>query len=163
MIEERWARHPAFPDYEVSDLGGVRRLEPGKGTRPGRLKAHSINATGYHTVMLGAKPRKVHALVLETFVGPRPTGCDACHINGNRADNALPNLRWGTRAENMADARAAGTDSRCDRHPAAKLTWAQVCDIRSRYAAGVTQKALAAEYGISRGHASYIINRGWKP
>jgi DNA-binding MarR family transcriptional regulator len=40
-----------------------------------------------------------------------------------------------------------------------KLTNEQVTDIRQRYAAGgVTQYALAAEYGIDQGHVSAIVN-----
>jgi hypothetical protein len=163
MSAEVWARHPVYVDYDVSTLGRVRRATPKKGTRVGLIKVARANATGYLTVMVGVKPRKVHALVLETFVGPRPEGHDACHNDGDRTNNVLANLRWATRAENMADARVHGTDSRCDRHPAAKLTWEQVRDIRARYAAGELQKHLAPQYGVSKAHVSYVINKGWNP
>lgn len=45
----------------------------------------------------------------------------------------------------------------------AVLTWEIVRDIRSRYAAGEMLKNLCAEYGISRGHGSQIVNHKiWK-
>lgn len=49
------------------------------------------------------KTRVVHHLVLETFVGFRPPGKDACHKDDNPANNHLDNLYWGTRQENMRD------------------------------------------------------------
>lgn len=109
MSEEAWARHPTYVDYDISTLGRVRRATPKKGTRVGHILSPRPNDTGYLTVVIGNKPRKVHALVLETFVGPRPLKHDGCHNDGDRTNNALPNLRWATRAENMADARAHGT------------------------------------------------------
>jgi hypothetical protein len=48
----------------------------------------------------GLVRRKVYHLVLEAFVGPRPPGTEAMHLDGDRASNALSNLRWGTHSEN---------------------------------------------------------------
>jgi hypothetical protein len=48
--------------------------------------------------------RYVHHLVLEAFVGLRPQGTEACHWDGDAANNKLENLRWGTSVENKADA-----------------------------------------------------------
>jgi len=43
--------------------------------------------------------------------------------------------------------------------PCAKLSWTQVCEIRSRYAAGgITQERLASEFGISRSAVSMILS-----
>lgn len=112
MTSETWRRHPVFVDYDVSDQGRVRRAIPAKGAQVGRVKAASLSTTGYLTVNLDAKPRKVHVLVLETFVGPRPPKHDGCHNDGDRQNNALENLRWATRKENMADAITHGTAQR---------------------------------------------------
>jgi hypothetical protein len=64
--------------------------------------------TGYRTVCLSSGGRHknfyVHDLVLSAFVGPRPTHeHEACHRNGERADNRLDNLRWGTVQENAEE------------------------------------------------------------
>lgn len=108
--------------YEVSDRGRVRSLtrqiwcrprsdgRAGKWqTRNGRIlktKPRGSNSQGYVYVHLGDfnRNRAVAHLVLESFVGPRPAGQVARHLDDNRFDNRLSNLEWGTPAENYQDA-----------------------------------------------------------
>lgn len=47
--------------------------------------------------------RRVHLLVLETFVGPRPHGMFGCHNDGDKDNNRLENLRWDTASNNSYD------------------------------------------------------------
>jgi hypothetical protein len=47
----------------------------------------------------------VAALVLRTFVGPRPVGMECCHWDGDCTNDYLYNLYWGTRLDNEADRR----------------------------------------------------------
>lgn len=49
------------------------------------------------------RPRTAHTLVLTAFVGPRPATLEGCHRDGNRANNTLVNLYWGTRSDNQRD------------------------------------------------------------
>lgn len=56
--------------------------------------------SGYLRVRVRGKDYKVHRLVLETFVGKCPPGMQGDHINRNRTDNRLENLRWVTPEEN---------------------------------------------------------------
>jgi hypothetical protein len=85
--------------YEVSNLGRVRSPR-------GVLKATPAS-TGYPTAMLyldGVRhPRTVHSLVLEAFIGARPEGAVARHLDGSRANNHVDNLQWGTPRENVLD------------------------------------------------------------
>lgn len=64
---------------------------------------------GYIRVTLRRKQQFVHRLVLAAFVGPLPDGHEVCHGNGSRSDNALANLRYGTRSDNVRDAIKHGT------------------------------------------------------
>lgn len=106
--------------YDVSDLGRVKSLErrvrtKGNGTRllRERILKLSVTRDGYAIVKLcrdgRARSMTVHSLVLIAFIGPRPTGLEACHRDGNKVSNALSNLRWDTKKANELDAVRLGT------------------------------------------------------
>jgi hypothetical protein len=116
--------------YEVSDHGRVRSVDRlrtqaiARGLDRSRtvtrlmrgkiLKPTKIKAGGYLRVCLsdGArKPRgrKVHQLVTAAFIGACPAGMIPLHGDGNPENNRRDNLRYGTHAENVADAKAHGT------------------------------------------------------
>lgn len=107
--------------YEVSDDGQVRslpRVIVGRTGKPlpvrGRTLRPTPNEDGYLKVALSRDntrtTRGVHQIVLEAFVGPAPDGAEACHNNGNPADNRATNLRWDTRSGNRRDRLRHGTD-----------------------------------------------------
>lgn len=115
MAEERWLPVVGWEGfYEVSDQGRVRSLDR-VSTRNGRpyrqrgriLKPWPTPPMGYLSVGLhgdGAVRRvRVHTLVLEAFVGPRPEGLVACHGPDGHRVNTPANLRWDTQPENCRD------------------------------------------------------------
>ena len=61
----------------------------------------SKNNRGYLHVKINGKLYSVHILVLETFVGPCPDGMECDHSDRNRCNNALTNLRWVPRTQNL--------------------------------------------------------------
>jgi hypothetical protein len=99
---------PGDPRYQVSTAGEVCGTRYGL-TKPLKLCPRTdkggctylfatiSNGVAHHRV------KKVHHLVLETFVGPRPAGADTRHLNGNSLDNQLENLCYGSRSQNMKD------------------------------------------------------------
>lgn len=102
--------------YDVSSCGRVRSISRwvpsprGNGRRwvVGRiLKAAPSGRGRYRMVSLWTggvqSPRKVHHLVAEAFLGPRPDGLEVCHGDGDPTNNHLWNLRYDTRAANSAD------------------------------------------------------------
>lgn len=140
--------------YEVSDLGRVRRTfssaqyEAFGGLAPppdrfGYVRANLKGSDG--------RLRRVsfHVAVLEAFVGPRPAGCDASHLNGDRTDNRLQNLRWETSSENHRRKLEHGTLVHGEAHKCAKLKSEQVADIKKRVADGEKKVSLARQYGVS--------------
>ena len=52
----------------------------------------------------GAKREKLHALVAEAFLGPRPAGAIVRHLSDEKRNNAVTNLAYGTRGDNAHDA-----------------------------------------------------------
>lgn len=121
MTREKWAPVPGWDGlYEVSTRGRVRSLERfsvdsrGRLYRvPGRVRKLSRHPSGYVLVNLcaGGSRRKyqVHRLVLAAFIGPCPEGMETRHLDGDRANNHLENLAWGTPEENTADRVRHGT------------------------------------------------------
>lgn len=115
VSEECWRPVPGYIGYyEVSDRGRVRscaRVIPTRNGQQrqllGRVLRQRRHKKLYRSVCLYLRGSKrmhlVHVLVLEAFVGPRPSGLETCHNNGNPADNRVVNLRWGTRESNMLD------------------------------------------------------------
>lgn len=93
-------------------------------------------------------------MLLRTFVSEPEPGQECRHLNGNRLDNRLENLRWGTVKENAQDRQRHGTQARGEDVYTAKLTEQDVLDIRVRLkqANGSLRHAdLAAEYGVHPG------------
>lgn len=106
--------------YEVSDHGRVRSLDrmvsrpPREGGGGGDfriqgrvLATHRTPPMNYLAVSLHKEGHgqgfRVHTLVLEAFVGPRPDGSVACHNDGDIENNHPSNLRWDTQKENIRD------------------------------------------------------------
>lgn len=160
---------PGWPGYRVGDDGSVwfawitcrsgRRLTD-------RWKPMKIGYSekGYARVNLtppeGGKYKtfKVHRIVLEVFVGPCPSGMECRHLDNIKANCRLGNLEWATPVRNRRDIRDADDYQRGEDHSQAKLTDAQVDEIRERYSAGnVLQRELAAEYGMSLPQISNIV------
>lgn len=161
---------PGFPGYRVGDDGTVwscwKRLPsispPGRGHIRGstcvisdawkRLTpgvSQRYCAVGLKTPQGGITQRRVHRLVLEAFVGPCPPGMEACHNDGNPANNALTNLRWDTRQANAADRSLHGTAPKGEARKNSKLTEDKVRSIRAKYATGTTSyRKLSDEYGV---------------
>jgi hypothetical protein len=121
---EIWKPVAGYEDaYEVSSLGNVRSCDrliskPNRwgGTNThwlrGRiLKAHD-NGCGYLAVSLSVEGLRVgklvHRLVAEAFLPFAPDRPFVNHIDGDKRNNALENLEWCTRSENMQHAYDTG-------------------------------------------------------
>jgi hypothetical protein len=91
-----WRVIASHPAYEVSNTGQVRRGEK-------VLKA--TNTTGYWVIRVCnegvASSLYVHRLIALAFI-PNPENKEMIdHINRNKLDNRIENLRWVSRSENI--------------------------------------------------------------
>jgi hypothetical protein len=148
------------PGYTVLEDGTIIG-KYGTPLKPQRDRDGYLEVRPYHNGR--ARTRRVHQLVCEAFHGERPSPeHEVRHLNGERTDNRASNLRWGTKAENVADMVRHGTAGgpKGSTHPNAKLSEQQVREIRARHDFGrELQKDLAKEYGVSAMLISRIVRR----
>ena len=89
----------AFPDYEISIEGNIRRKKSLK------ILSQSLSTKGYYQVNIANKSRRVHRLLAETFINNPDLLETVNHINGDKLDNNLSNLEWMSRSANSKHAR----------------------------------------------------------
>lgn len=139
---------PSFPGYAITRHGSVWSEKSQKW-----LLTHVDNVAGYVTIGLMQNGRQhpvcVHRLLLETFVGPCPPGMQCRHLDGNKLNNDLDNLCWGTRSENYADSVVHDRHVRGERNGRSKLTNSQAVEIRGLLTTGTTGRELAGRFHVS--------------
>jgi len=167
LTGEIWKDVPGYEGhYQASDLGRVRRVGGSYGTCHPRLRKLSVHQQGYLVVTLYrdncGRSFLVHRLVFAAFSGPIPDDTDINHIDGNKKNNTPGNLELASRRENIHHAIAIGLmNTTGENNPQARVTEAQVADMRARYrfGGGPGYKALAKEYGLPWGTVRNIITR----
>ncbi len=111
---------PGYPGYKATANGEILSVSHNWRGYGERSLDQDTNKDGYFIVRLqiGDKRlvRPVHRLVLLAFRGEPENGYEARHLNGNRKDNRIENLAWGTREENAADREAHGNTACGEKH-----------------------------------------------
>ncbi|AEK07107.1 hypothetical protein JOEDIRT_76 [Mycobacterium phage JoeDirt] len=122
MTSEEWRDVPGWEGlYQVSSLGRVRSVERlAIQKRWGRPNVRVVRERILKPYTSGPKPpiylmvrlyrdgkktqRKVHHLVAEAFLGPKPfEDAKVLHWDDDQSNNRADNLRWGTQSENCFD------------------------------------------------------------
>jgi hypothetical protein len=158
-MAEIWKPVVGYEDfYEVSNEGRVRTVERAVNSKCGSLR--TVRARIRKPVILNKYPavnlsmrgktllRHVHTMVLEAFIGPRPSPQhEGCHGDGVKTNSALANLRWDTKKANKDDAFRHGTVPIGERVWNAKLSLDQVVSLRSDPRGA---RCVARELGVSK-------------
>lgn len=152
MNNETWRPCAAAPNYEVSDMGRVRRAAPGRKTFAGRVMKQQQTA-GYMSVRPTVNGKNVcmyvHDLVAAAFLGAKPVDAIVNHIDTVKTNNKRGNLEYTTHAGNMRHAADTGLMVHGSAHPQSKLTEEAVIRLRADRAAGMSFSRLARAYGVS--------------
>ena len=168
---------PGYPNYAATRTGHIyskpRILSDGR-RWAGRWLKFSPRKSGYiyvgicekiHGIFL-YRTRPLHQLVLEAYVGPKPSQMCCRHLDGNPSNNKLSNLSWGTYSENWEDRKkhGNGTGPRGILSGHAKLTPLKVRRIVRLYETGeYSMKKLALYFGVCPMSICRIINKKtWK-
>jgi hypothetical protein len=150
--------------YDASTHGRIRSWlkHRGLGRRdiPRILKAwnggHGYLAVGICVPHQPQRRAKVHSLICKAFLGPRPEGYQANHIDGNRSNNHISNLEYVTPSENIRHARdvLGGLGNQT-------LTREQALEVITYLTQGkFTQGEIAAMFGVVNGTVSAIWDGG---
>lgn len=156
---KEWRWSPSYPAYMVSSQGDVRHHR-----RNAKFLIGDTDPKGYRRVKIDGKHIRVARLVCEAFHGACPEAHECGHLDGNKHNNDASNLAWITRSENQRQSVAHGTHVRPtppsgERQAHAKLTQAQVREMRDKAEAGMSRRALAREYGISTTQAHRVVTK----
>jgi len=131
---------------------------------------------GYGFLNVGSKadgsrrPEGAARIAWKLTNGELPPGMSVLHRCDNPRCVRPDHLFIGTQRDNMRDmaskgrASYKGTSNAGGKNGRSRLTEEQVAKIRSRYVeGGVTQRALAAEYGVSQGAIwMALAGRNWR-
>lgn len=154
--------------YEVSNLGRVRRICAGRGSKIG-IKKLNPSKTGYVLVNLSKKNtqkiKTVHSLVAKAFISNKKNKPCINHIDSNPSNNHVSNLEWCTHLENMQHAsrqrrlnvphlKARGKNN------FGGITKEKVLEIRKLWLLDKKpQREIASIYKVSRQTINNIINK----
>jgi HNH endonuclease/NUMOD4 motif-containing protein len=152
--------------YEVSNYGRIRSLREHYSAKSrDRILRPNRKPNGYLGIQLSVNGDiysfQIHRLVMAAFVGPVPEGQEIDHIDGNKTNNILSNLRYVTRSQHaklhIADGRRKVAFG--EHHPQAKLLDSQILEIRRLCSEGMTQIMAAKAFGVGRSQITKIVNR----
>lgn len=178
-IEEIWKTIEGYPNYEISNLGRVKRLAhlaSRKRVRPhgsdfplffGERILNTRKNIGYYIVSLrdngNRKTFKVHRLIALAFI-PNPENKPFInHINSIPSDNRIENLEWCTPAENANHMVKSGRSLCGDKNPNAKLTPIAIKVIREAVREGYSFSSIGKYFKIAPINIKRIsLGLNWK-
>ena len=103
-LEEIWITLRNEPDYEISNMGRVRRKKDNR-----ILSIGVRDKRGYRTVAIHGKNKYLYRLVAATFFNlNEDEKYDIIHLDGDKSNNKLSNLLVVNRKETLKRGRKNG-------------------------------------------------------
>jgi hypothetical protein len=142
---------PNYEGYFATEDGRIYSVRGNHGTAPLKEIYQGTNIkTDYKFVIFWYNNRpstkSVHRLVAMAFLGkPSNKNLEIRHLDGNRHNNNVSNLLWGSRKENCQDTIRHGRTTKGSKNKASKLIEEQVAIIKK---SDDSSELLAKKFGV---------------
>lgn len=171
MENETWKKIPGLPaEYEVSDMGRIRRLggyyrttycgNDVVRTKPPKIYGLKKKCPkGYCRINLFGRVHLVHRLVASAFL-ENPNGFDQVnHLNGIKEDNRLSNLEWATNYQNRRHAVENGLHHTGAKPAAWKYSEDDAKLMREMLDKGESLRSVGRHFGTCHSAVKKILSR----
>lgn len=142
-----------YADKEGNIYGPRKKLSPTK------------HHTGYLVVSVKGKQYRCHRFIWEYFNGEIPNDLVIDHINGDKTDNRLENLRLVTWRDNtlLARERLGNWSKNSEENSQAKLTNIEFRELAKDLLNGLSNDEIGSKYNLHPRYVSLIRHkRRWK-
>lgn len=149
---EEWKIYPEFPTYEVSTYGQIRNK------KRGNIIKQREDKDGYLVVNLSFEGKKYHRrvnrLVATTFI-PNPDNLEvADHIDRNRKNNHISNLRWVSITQNNRNKVSNSKVDICDKYGNVIKSFDSITEAAEYY--NITDDKICAAAVVNKKIGGYV-------
>ena len=146
-MNETWKQVIGYDMYQVSNLGRIRNKNTGKVLKP------AYQPSGYTIVCLRKDGKNntepVRRIVMNAF-NPidNSNKYDIIHIDNDKTNNNVDNLKWVTRKYNMANNNSVSTELKCLKYMIANNVDKAIRDWNNMLLAGKSVNSISIERAI---------------
>lgn len=146
-MNETWKQVIGYDMYQVSNLGRIRNKNTGKVLKP------AYQSSGYTIVCLRKDGKNntepVRRIVMNAF-NPidNSNKYDIIHIDNDKTNNTVDNLKWVTRKYNMANNNSVSTELKCLKYMIANNVDKAIRDWNNMLLAGKSVNSISIERAI---------------
>lgn len=156
--KEIWKPCYGFLAYMASTLGRIKNKQ-------NKILKMPIEKRGYKTITLYKDKKRihkaVHRLIALSFLSLPTLKHEVHHLDGNKQNNKIDNLKFVTRGENMQATYDLGFQPcrKGEKHWINKLTNKEIRKIRAMNSGGILQYEIAKKFKVCPSNISRILSR----